>query len=145
MKAILTGRVLAQDSPDPAREREMRGRYESVQLRNPFQERAFNSVYESYAKIEGVDKWIEVLTPKSKEGGDQLASLLLLGQIYDRQFKTAEAMAAFEKAAAQGEARPQFKVLLGTLYYKAGKDEPKPLGEIASPRNHRRKTDGCAR
>lgn len=101
----------------------MRARYESVLLRNPFQERAFNSVYEGYAKVEGVDQWIEALMPKSKEGEDQLASLLVLGQIYDRQFKTAEAMAVFEQAAVKGEARPQFKVLLGTLYYKAGKDE----------------------
>ena len=86
----LTSQSLAQDSPtDPAREREMRTRYESVLLRNPFQDRAFNSVYEGYAKVEGVDKWIEVLIPKSKEGDDQLAALLLLGQIYDRQFKTA--------------------------------------------------------
>src|SRR6185295_4661354 len=43
---------------DPARDKEMRERYEGVLLKNPFQDRAFNQVYESYSKIEGVDKWI---------------------------------------------------------------------------------------
>src|SRR5437667_102075 len=51
------------------------------------------------------------------------AAQLLLGQVYDRQFKTAEAIAALENAGAKGEARPQFKVLLGTLYYKGGQDD----------------------
>ena len=95
------------DSPaDPARDREMRERYEGVLLKNPFQDRAFNQVYESYAKIEGVDKWIEALKPKV-DGADGLAAQLLLGQVYDRQFKTAEAIAALEQAGAKGEARPQ--------------------------------------
>lgn len=109
--------------PDPARDREMRDRYEKVLLKNPFQERAFNSVYEGWSKVEGVDKWIDALKPKAESGEDALAALLLLGQVYDRQFKTAEAIAAFEQASAKGEARPQFSVLLGTLYYKAGRDD----------------------
>ena len=111
----------AAEAPDPVRDKEMRDRYETVLLRNPFQERAFNSVYEGYAKMEGVDKWVEALKPKA-DAGEQTV-LLLLGQIYDRQFKTADAITALEKASAKGEARPQFKVLLGTLYYKAGKDD----------------------
>lgn len=113
----------AADAPDPARDKEMRDRYETVLLRNPFQERAFGSVYEGYSKVEGVDKWIEALKPRAESGDDTLPALLLLGQIYDRQFKTADAISALEKAATKGESRPQFKVLLGTLYYKAGKDD----------------------
>ncbi|MEP6663552.1 MAG: tetratricopeptide repeat protein, partial [Verrucomicrobiota bacterium] len=108
--------------PDDARDGEMRNRYETVLLKNPFQERAFNQVYEGYAKVEGVDKWIEALKPKV-ESADGLSALLLLGQIYDRQFKMTNAIAAFESAAQKGESRPAFKVLLGTLYYKAGQDE----------------------
>src|SRR6185369_13474827 len=53
---FLSGNVSAapSDSPaDPTRDREMRERYEGVLLKNPFQDRAFNQVYESYAKIEG--------------------------------------------------------------------------------------------
>lgn len=124
--AFLLGTVLAfgQDTnPDPARELESRARYETVLLRNPFQERAFNSVYESYGRVEGVDAWVEKLIPQSREGDGRPAALLLLGQIYDRQFKTGDAITALEQAVASGESRPQFKVLLGTLYYKVGKDE----------------------
>jgi len=113
----------AAEAPDPVRDKEMRDRYETVLLRNPFQERAFNSVYEGYAKLEGIDKWVEVLKPKTEAGEQTLETLLLLGQIYERQFRTADAIAALEKAGAKGEARPQFKVLLGTLYYKAGRDD----------------------
>src|SRR2546422_744132 len=113
----------AADAPDPARDKEMRDRYETVLLKNPFQERAFNAVYEGYSKVEGVDKWVEALKPKADAGDEALATLLLLGQIFDRQFKTADAIAALEKAATKGEARPQFKVLLGTLYHKAGRDD----------------------
>lgn len=112
----------AADATADTRDREMRDRYEKVLLKNPFQERAFNQLYDGYSKVEGVDKWIEVLKPKV-EGEDGLAVLLLLGQLYDRQFKSAEAIAAFEKAAQKGESRPQFKILLGTLYYKTGQDE----------------------
>jgi tetratricopeptide (TPR) repeat protein len=107
---------------DDARDLQVRQRYEQVVLKNPFQERAFNQVYDGYTKVEGVDKWVEALKPKV-DGEDGLAALLLLGQIYDRQFKATEAIAAFEKAAAKGESRPQFKILLGTLYYKNGRDE----------------------
>src|SRR5262245_35709270 len=121
---LTTSQLAAQEAPsDPARELETRNRYETVLLRNPFQDRAFNSVYEGYGRLEGVDAWVEKLVPLSKEGEGKAAALLLLGQIYDRQFKTAEAIAALEQAGQAGEARPQFKVLLGTLYYKAGKDD----------------------
>src|SRR5438093_11109282 len=82
----------ADATPDPVRDREMRDRYEQVLLKNPFQERAFNSVYEGWSKVEGLDKWIEQLKPKTESGADALAALLLLGQIYDRQVKTPEAM-----------------------------------------------------
>ncbi|PYJ07269.1 MAG: hypothetical protein DME25_04250, partial [Verrucomicrobia bacterium] len=112
----------ADAASDAARDREMRDRYEKVLLKNPFQERAFAQVYDAYSRVEGVDKWVDSLKPKV-EGEDSQSALLLLGQIYDRQFKTAEALAALEKAAAKGEDRPQFKVLLGTIYYKAGQDE----------------------
>src|SRR5262245_40876165 len=67
---------LAADAPDPARDKEMRDRYEQVLLRNPFQERAFNAVYEGYSKVEGVDKWVEALKPKADAGDDSLATLL---------------------------------------------------------------------
>ncbi len=122
---LVNGNLFAapSDAPaDPAREKEMRERYETVLMKNPFQDRAFNQVYESYSKVEGVDKWIEALKPKA-DGPDSVAVQLLLGQIYDRQFNTAEAIAALEKAGTKGEARPQFKVLLGTLYYKGGQDD----------------------
>ncbi|MBN9693068.1 MAG: tetratricopeptide repeat protein [Verrucomicrobia bacterium] len=121
---LLLGRVAGQDgAPDAARELETRNRYETVLLKNPFQERAFNSVYEGYGRVEGVDAWVAKLLPSSKEGEGRAAALLLLGQIYDRQFKTADALTALEQAGQLGESRPQFQVLLGTLYYKAGKDE----------------------
>jgi hypothetical protein len=85
------------------REREIRNRYETVLLRNPFQERAFNQVYESYLKFEGIDAWLTKLSSLT-EGENALGVLLLQGQIYDRQFKATEAIAAFEKAGPRREA-----------------------------------------
>lgn len=107
---------------DEARDRQIRERYEKVLLQNPFQDRAFTQVYEGYAGVEGIDKWVENLKPAT-QGPDAAGALLLLGQIYDRQFKSAEALASLEQAGAKGENRPQFKVLLGTLYYKTGQDD----------------------
>ncbi len=111
---------------DADREREVRTRYEAVLVRNPFQDRAFDAVYEGYAKFEGVDQWVTALKPRSEAGSgpEARSALVLLGRIYDRLFKTSEALAALEQAAAAGEDNPQFKLLLGSIYYKAGRDEP---------------------
>jgi tetratricopeptide (TPR) repeat protein len=119
---FLALRTRGAEANSEEREREIRDRYEKVLLRNPFQERAFAQVYESYLKYEGVDAWAKKLQPQT-EAAEPLGALLLLGQLYDRQFKSKEAIAVFEKASSLGEKRAPFKVLLGNLYYKSGDDE----------------------
>ncbi len=120
--AAMQSQLFAAEANSEEREREIRERYEKVLLRNPFQERAFAQVYESYLKYEGMDAWVKKLQTQA-EGAEALGAMLLLGQAYERQFKTKEAIAALEKASTLGEKRAPFKVLLGTLYYKSGDDD----------------------
>ncbi|HHY86252.1 MAG TPA: tetratricopeptide repeat protein [Verrucomicrobia bacterium] len=123
--------VAAEVSVDPIRERQVRERYEAVLMKNPFQDRAFDAVYEGYSRVEGVEEWVKALKSRVESEEEGLSAMLLLGRIYDRQFRTAEAIKVLERAGERGEEGAAFKVLLGTLYYKAGRDEAaaKLLGE----------------
>lgn len=105
---------------DP-REGEIRARYEQVLERNPFQDNAFDRVYEGYMLSEGVDAWLEKLAPAEGESPNA-ANLVLRGRILARQLKTAEAIGALTAARDQGEDRPELNTLLGRLYYEAGQD-----------------------
>src|SRR4029453_4411360 len=64
---VLPGNAQEVTPQDLWRDLEVRARYETILLRNPFQERAFNAVYDSYSRTEGVDRWVEAL--KSKVAG----------------------------------------------------------------------------
>lgn len=112
------------------RDRQIRDRYETVLLRNPFQKRAFDRVYESYSQFDGVDAWIERIKPQTEGDSPESAAQLILGQIYDRQFQTADAIKVLE-AAGKDVTLPAYQVLLGSLYYKSGRDQEaiKLLGE----------------
>jgi tetratricopeptide (TPR) repeat protein len=119
--------VFAQSKTSPGffddNEQMMRERYEKVLAKNPFQERAFNHVYDSYLSVEGIDAWIGKLLPEDENVKPDIATALILGQIYDRLFDAKKAIEMFEIAAAQGEDRAQFNVLLGSLYYKIGQND----------------------
>ena len=98
----------------------IRDRYVQVLERNPFQDRAFDSVYEAYFAMEGVDRWIEELEGRGEDSPTRDADLVLLGRIHARQFKVKEAIVALEAARKRGAQGAQFDMLLGTLYYDSG-------------------------
>lgn len=107
------------------RDAQIRQRYEQILERNPFQKRAFDQVFESYLHWEGVDAWVERLSPRLENAESQSAAILL-GQIYARQFKTAKAVEILEgvrQTAQNVAASPKFKRLLGTLYYRQGENQ----------------------
>ncbi len=115
------------------RDAQIRERYEQILERNPFQKRAFDQVFESYLRWEGIDAWVEKLSPRLANTETGSAAAILLGQIYARQFKTAEAVETLESvrqtannAAAPATtfaASPEFNRLLGTLYYRQGENQ----------------------
>jgi tetratricopeptide (TPR) repeat protein len=104
------------------KERQIRDRYEQSLSRNPLQDQAFDKVYASYLAVEGVDAWAEKLKAAGEASPTRAADLIVLGRIADRQFKPDEAIGYLEQAKALGESRPEFFILLGTLYYGAGRD-----------------------
>ena len=120
------------EKPAP-RDAKIRERYEQILERNPFQKRAFDQVFESYLHWEGIDAWVEKLSPRLANAETGSAAAILLGQIYARQFKTAEAVETLESvrqtannAAAPATtfaASPEFNRLLGTLYYRQGENQ----------------------
>ncbi len=115
------------------RDAKIRERYEQILERNPFQKRAFDQVFESYLRWEGIDAWVEKLSPRLANTETGSAAAILLGQIYARQFKTAEAIETLESArqtannaaapATKFAASPEFNRLLGTLYYRQGENQ----------------------
>ena len=106
-----------------ANDARIRDRYEQVLKRNPFQERAFSQVFESYLGLEGVDTWINKLKPELEAPDTSLSAGILLGQIYARQFRSTEAIKTLE-SVSQGEQNPaEYDRLLGTLYYREGQNE----------------------
>ena len=115
------------------RDAKIRERYEQILERNPFQKRAFDQVFESYLHWEGVDAWVEKLSFRLADAESKGAAAILLGQIYARQFKTAEAIETLQgvrqtanNAAAPATgftASPEFNRLLGTLYYRQGENQ----------------------
>ena len=115
------------------RDAKIRERYEQILERNPFQKRAFDQVFESYLQWEGIDAWVEKLSPHLANAESGSAAAILLGQIYARQFKTAEAVETLESVrktanddtapATTFAASPEFKRLLGTLYYRQGENQ----------------------
>lgn len=116
-----------------ARDAKIRERYEQILERNPFQKRAFDQVFESYLDWEGIDAWVEKLSPRLADAEAGSAAAILLGQIYARQFKTAKAVETLESvrqtankaspAATKFAASPEFNRLLGTLYYRQGENQ----------------------
>ena len=124
----------AEPSENPGtRDAQIRERYEQILERNPFQKRAFDQVFESYLRWEGIDAWVEKLSPRLANAETRSAAAILLGQIYARQFKTAEAVEALESVqqtannaaapATKFAASPEFNRLLGTLYYRQGENQ----------------------
>ncbi len=103
------------------REKQIRDRYEEVLTRTPMQESAFDRVYTSYLEAEGVEAWITKLTPA--EGEAAPGALVLLGRVYERQFKTEKAIETLEKAQAAGFQAAELDLLLGRLYYENGQDD----------------------
>lgn len=124
----------AEPSENPGtRDAKIRERYEQILERNPFQKRAFDQVFESYLRWEGIDAWVEKLSSRLANVETSGASAILLGQIYARQFKTAEAIETLESVrqtannaaapATKFAASPEFNRLLGTLYYRRGENQ----------------------
>ena len=101
----------------------IRGRYVQVLERNPFQDRAFNSVYEAYFAMEGVDHWIEDLEARGVDSPTRYSDLILLGRIHARQFKVEQAIGLLEQAQDRGAGGADFDIFLGTLYYDSGSYE----------------------
>ncbi len=102
--------------------REIRSRYEQILERNPFQEKAFDQVYEGYLLGEGVDAWLTRLTPP--EGTPPTRpQLIVQGRIFSRQLKTEDAIEALEGARALQSDDLELDVFLGQRYYEAGRDE----------------------
>ncbi|MBX3179210.1 MAG: tetratricopeptide repeat protein [Candidatus Hydrogenedentes bacterium] len=115
----------AQDPPagvplDPAQQ-QIRDRYEQVLARNPYQEQAFDRVYDAWLVSEGVDAWLKRLE-SGDNGMPYEARLILRGRILARQLRTGEAITAFLEARAEGASDPALDKMLGQLYYDAGRD-----------------------
>jgi len=125
---ILSLSAAAQDAdgvqgPTPDdRDQRIRDRYEQSIEANPFQAQAFDRVYESYLSYEGIDHWIERLEKAAKAESNPV-TYVLLGRIYERQFKNEEALRYLDLAADAGIGDAQFDVLYGTLCYQAGRDD----------------------
>jgi len=116
--------IVAQDSPTVLddREQQIRDRYEQVLQRTPMQDSAFDRVYQSYLEVEGIDAWVQKITPA--EGAEATPeNLVLLGRIQERQFKTEAAIGSLERAREMGAVDPQLDLLLGRLYFENGQDE----------------------
>ena len=117
--------AVAADSPEILNERDakIRQRYEQVLERNPFQDRAFSHVFESYLNLEGVDAWVNKLTPLLEDTENKQAAGILLGQIYARQFRTEVAIETLESVDQGDQNPPEYDRLLGTLYYRQGEND----------------------
>ena len=102
------------------REQQIRDRYEQVLTRTPMQDSAFDRVYQSYIEAEGVDAWLTKLAPNGTPTDPGL--LVLVGRIYERQFKTDKAIESLEAAQTAGFIAPELDLLLGRLYYENGQD-----------------------
>ena len=124
---LLAASALAQETVPPAggllddQERLIRARYEQVLSRNPFQENAFDRVYEGYMLAEGAGAWLEKLAAPAGEE-PPIANLVLRGRILARQLRHAEAIVALAEARERGESRPELDRVLGQLYYEEGRD-----------------------
>ena len=115
----------AAESPETlnSRDTRVRERYEQVLDRNPFQDRAFTQVFESYLNLEGVDAWVAKLTPRLEDPTTKQSAGIILGQIYARQFKTPEAIKVLEEISQAEGNPPEYNRLLGTLFYREGENE----------------------
>ena len=108
-------------SPDE-RDKRIRDRYEQSINANPFQAQAFDRVYDSYLTYEGIDQWIQALEHAAESDANPV-TFVLLGRIFERQFKNEEALQYLDRAAEAGIGDAQFDVLYGTLCYQAGRDD----------------------
>ena len=120
-----TLQAIAADSPESldSRDARIRQRYEQVLERNPFQDRAFAHVFESYLNLEGVDAWIEKLKPRLQDSASKQSAGIVIGQIFARQFRTEAAIATLENVSQGDQNPPEYNRLLGTLYYREGENE----------------------
>jgi tetratricopeptide (TPR) repeat protein len=101
--------------------RQVRERYEKSLHQTPLQDQAFDRIYESYLEFEGVDVWIKKLQDETQSTATKPAALVLLGRIYQRQFKPADAIKSLEEARGLGMDGPDLQALLGALYADASK------------------------
>lgn len=106
-----------------ADEQRIRERYEQALRRSPFQDQTFERVYERYLTADGVDAWVTALETEVRENPDDSAPLVLLARIHERRFATDKAIEYFERARTAGETRPELDLMLGELYYGAGRDD----------------------
>ncbi|MBM3290135.1 MAG: tetratricopeptide repeat protein, partial [Candidatus Hydrogenedentes bacterium] len=118
--AIAQGPPAAGAALEP-KDAQVRQRYEQALMSNPLQDQAFDRIYESYLAYEGLDAWTASLK-SALAAQPNAAQWILLGRVYARQFKTVEAADALEQAQALGEDRPEFRLLLGGIYYDAGRN-----------------------
>ena len=109
-------------SPPPVVDQVTRNRLEQFLLQNPFQERVFDQLFQSYQGLEGVDRWIESLTGRA-DGTNAGTVEVLLGRVFERQGNLTNAVRHLELATEKGESRVESKVLLGTLLYRSGRDD----------------------
>ncbi len=121
--ASVTGEALAQRSGNAAADRKLRGRYEEILRRNPFQEQAFDRVFKGYAENEGLAAWEARLRAESGAGKGGAVELIL-GRLLARQFRIEEAIGALERGVmADGEHAAEARESLGGLYLQTGQDE----------------------
>jgi tetratricopeptide (TPR) repeat protein len=125
MAVLCLSKMVAAESPETlnAQDERVRDRYKQVLERSPFQDRAFDQVFDSYLNLEGIDTWVEELSAKLDDEAAASNAGILLGRIYARQLKPADAIDALQKAGRPDRDGSQYDRLLGTLYYRSGDNE----------------------
>lgn len=114
--------VAAQGGPVSAQDRKIRDRYEQILERNPFQEQAFDRVFQSYSENEGLAAWEARLRSAAKE--EQAETSIVLGRLLARLFKPEEAIEAVERGLeGELEMESAARSLLGRLCHLAGQEE----------------------
>ncbi len=116
--------TLAQPSaPSPVLEPQYVERYQEALRRNPFQDRAFESLFSSYFSSDGLEAWVALLETPDEQPDTQSADLVILGRIHARLFQPERAIAYLEQVEGALAENPKLDVLLGTLYDDVGRKE----------------------
>lgn len=120
LSPFMGGRASAQGAPEIGLDRKIRERYEQVLLRNPFQEQAFDRVFQGYSENEGLAAWEARLRSAANEK-DGAETGIVLGRLLARQFRTEEAIEAVQKGlAGKPDRKPEAQALLGRLCHQSG-------------------------